>query len=548
MLQALTQDDHALTVQGLLHRCETMNSTSECISAMADEPLRRASFGTLAANGHLVAHALRHIGVEPGDRVATLMWNRQEHVELYLGVPSYGAVLHTLNLRLFPEQLAWIVNHAQDRVVFVDSSLVELAVAIAPSCPSVHTWVIVGGEAVDELPGRVITYGALLAAQPDEPYPWPALDDRTAATLCYTSGTTGDPKGVLSSHRSIVIHALATAAVDTIGLSHGDRILVVVPMFHANAWGLPFGAALLGADLVLPGRDLSPQRLCELVEEHRVTIAQGVPTIWYEILRYADAHAPDLSSLRMAMSGGSAVPIDLMRSLEERHDVPVVQAWGMTETGPLGTIARPPRGLSEAEHWNLRHLAGRIVPLMEARLVAEDGTVLPWDGKTTGEIEVRGPWVASAYFGVEADDRFHDGWLRTGDIASIAEGGWVRITDRAKDVIKSGGEWISSVDLENELIAHPMVRACAVIARPDERWGERPVACVVMDDPDCDTRELAPWLDGRVAKWWIPDAWIVVDALPMTGTGKLDKKELRRLLAEGKLPAAEETARVTGHP
>jgi fatty-acyl-CoA synthase len=439
-------------------------------------------------------------------------------------------VLHTLNLRLFPEQLLYVINHAGDRVVIVDDSLVPLLAALADQLESVEHYVVIGDGDTGPL-SPVVRYEELLAAA--ERFDYPELDERQACGLCYTSGTTGHPKGVLYSHRSTLLHALGQSA--SFGLMAEDRILPVVPMFHANAWGLPYGATLTGADLIMPSQFLQAEPLARLIEEERATVAGAVPTIWMDLLRYADEHKPDFSSLRIVPCGGAAVPRTLMEGFRDRHGVNIVQAWGMTEMSPLGSIAYTPRGVEGEEAWRYRTTAGRLSVLVDFRLMNGEEEV-PWDGVSTGEVEVRGPWVASAYFEDDSGEvKFHDGWLRTGDIGAITPDGYLRLSDRAKDVIKSGGEWISSVELENELMAHPGVAEAAVIAMPDERWSERPLACVVPDEQAPDVASLREHLEPRVAKWWVPEAFAFIDEVPKTSTGKFDKKVLRKQLADGEL-------------
>jgi acyl-CoA synthetase (AMP-forming)/AMP-acid ligase II len=534
MLEGLMQHDHPLTLRLVLDRMRRCFADGEVVS-VRDGERTRMPYGEVAERADRLARALERLGVGPGDRVATFAWNSREHLETYLAVPCMGAVLHTLNIRLFAEQLTYIVGHAEDSVILADSSLVPVLEELAPTFGSVRRYVLFGDGDAGSLPDAV-GYEELIAGE--EPgYDYPELDDRSAAGLCYTSGTTGNPKGVLYSHRSNVLHALGQCLAEGIGMRASDRVMPVVPMFHANAWGMPYGACLAGAGLVMPGPDLSAPALTALIEEERVTVSGAVPTIWMDVLRHADEHRPDLSSLRMVACGGSAVPLSLMQAFEERHGVQIVQAWGMTETSPLGSVAHPPPGAEGDEHWRYRGTAGRPLPLVEARLVRDDGEEVPWDGESTGELQVRGPWVARRYYrDDESDEKFDSGWLRTGDIAAIDERGYISISDRAKDVIKSGGEWISSVELENEIMAHPAVLEAAVIAKPDERWGERPLACVVLEQGASLTLdELREHLAPRVAKWWIPDELALIGEVPKTSVGKFDKKVLRGRLEAGRL-------------
>ena len=538
MLQSAMQDDFPLTVQHILHRMRGMYGDSELVT-LREGGKDRASYEQVGERVDRLAGALASLGVGPGDRVGTFCWNSQQHLELYLAIPSMGAVMHTLNIRLFEEQLTYVVNHAKDKVIVLDDSLVPLLEKVLPNLEGVEHYVVVGDGDTGSLPDP-LRYEELLAEQ-GSGFDYPELEERQAAGLCYTSGTTGNPKGVLYSHRSTVLHSMAACLREMLGVSSSDRVMPVVPMFHANAWGLAYASALVGADLVMPGRFLQAEPLAKLIEEERVTVAAAVPTIWMDLLRYADEHQPDLSSLRLVPCGGSAVPLALMRDFQDRHGVDIVQAWGMTETSPLGSVARPPLDAEGEEHWSYRSSAGRIAPLVEARIVGDDGAELPWDGESTGELEVRGPWIAASYYeDPSGDDKFDDGWLRTGDVASIDARGYIRISDRAKDVIKSGGEWISSVDLEVQLMAHPAVREAAVIAKPDERWSERPLACVVVEEGQSPTpEELREHLAGKLAKWQLPDAFAYIEEVPKTSVGKFDKKVLRKRLEEGELELRE---------
>ena len=540
MLEGLMQHDHPLTLQHVLERMRGMNGDGEVVT-LTGEDKTRATYAEVGERVDRLCRGLTELGIGEGDRVATFAWNTQHHLEAYLAAPCMGAVLHTLNIRLFPEQLVYVVNHAQDSVILVDGSLVEPLAELAPKFESVRHFVVMGDGDLSLLP-NAISYEELIERQPPG-FDYPQLDDRSAAGLCYTSGTTGNPKGVLYSHRSNILHAMGQCLADALGTSRADRVLPVVPMFHANAWGLPYAACMAGADLIMPGRFLQAEPLARLIEEERVTVAGAVPTIWMDLLRYADEHKPDLSSIRLVACGGSAVPRALMQAFEERHGMKIIQAWGMTETSPLGSVAHPPPEAEGEDHWGYRSLAGRLIPLVEARIVADDGEILPWDGEATGELQVRGPWIARTYYeDPEAGEKFDDGWLRTGDVAAIDPRGYIRISDRSKDVIKSGGEWISSVDLEIELMAHPDVAEAAVIAKPDERWSERPFACIVTEEgASVSAEELCEHLTERVAKFWIPDEFAFIDEVPKTSVGKFDKKVLRKRLEAGELDEVRES-------
>jgi len=536
-LPSLMQDDFPLTLHHI-RRALTANRPDATVATLREPGVvERASFAEISGRVDRLARALASLGVEQGQRVATFAWNNQRHLELYFAIPCSGAVLHTLNIRLFAEQLTYIVNHAEDQVVFVDDSLVPVLEQLAPTFETVKSYVVMGDGDMGSLPGALRYEELLEQAGPGE-FDFPELEERQAAALCYTSGTTGNPKGVLYSHRSISLHSTATMFKDSLGLGRSDRVLAVVPMFHANAWGLPHGAVLAGSDLVLPDRFLGAEPLAGLITSERPTLMGCVPTIFSDLLRYADEHAEvDLSSLTNATCGGSAVPRQLMKDFEERHGVRIFQAWGMTETSPVATFSRPDEGVRDDAYWDARARQGRPLPWVELRLIGDDGQPVPWDGQSTGEIEVRGPWIAAGYFREPAGgEKFDDGWLRTGDIAAVDEAASVQITDRSKDVIKSGGEWISSVELENELMAHPDVVEAAVIAKPDERWAERPLCCVVLrEGAEVTPAGLVEHLSTRVARFWLPDEFAFVEQIPKTSVGKFDKKVLRGQLAEDRL-------------
>ncbi|HEX6313125.1 MAG TPA: long-chain-fatty-acid--CoA ligase, partial [Acidimicrobiia bacterium] len=448
----------------------------------------------------------------------------------------------------FPEQLTYVVNHAEDRVVVVDDSLVPLLARVAPDLKTVERYLVVGDgdasalEAAGARAGAdVVRYHDLLAAE-DGGFAWPGLDERAAAAMCYTSGTTGNPKGVVYSHRSTYLHSVGVNAASAMGLTDHDRVLPIVPMFHANAWGLPYAAWLAGADFVMPDRFLQAEPLARLIEAERPTVAGAVPTIWSDLLRHAEATPVDLSSFRLVVCGGSAVPRTLMERFEERHGMRIVQGWGMTETSPLAALAHPPRGVepgtSEEMDWRAR--TGRVIGGVELRIVDDAGNPLPWDDESVGEIEVRGPWITASYYGDASPEKFDDGWLRTGDVGSVSAEGFVRITDRAKDVIKSGGEWISSVELENDLMAHPDVVEASVVGVPDPKWSERPLACIVRaEGSNVGAADLAAFLGDKVAKWQVPERWAFIDEVPKTSVGKFDKKVLRARHAAGELTVEE---------
>ncbi|HEX2317307.1 MAG TPA: long-chain fatty acid--CoA ligase [Thermomonospora sp.] len=528
--------DFPLTITSVLRHGAEVFGGGEVVTYTGDGT-RRRSYADLADRAARLASALRALGVDADQRVATFMWNNTEHLEAYFAVPSMGAVLHTLNIRLFPDQLTYIADHAEDEVILVDATLIPLLAGVLGDMKTVRNVIVVGDGDRTPLEGagkEVHGYEDLLAAQ-DGGFDWPDLDERSAAAMCYTSGTTGNPKGVVYSHRSAYLHSMSVCTGNAVGLSAADTVLPVVPMFHANAWGFPYAAVMAGASLLMPDRFLQAEHLCRMIEAERPTVSGAVPTIWGDVLRYVREHGTDLTSLRMVTCGGSAVPEALMRGFED-IGVRIVQAWGMTETSPLATVAHPPADADGDAHWRYRVTQGRALAGVEARVVGDGDVVLPHDGSSVGEIQVRGPWITGAYHRDEDAARFHDGWLRTGDVGTISPDGYMTLTDRAKDVIKSGGEWISSVELENHLMAHPDVIEAAVVGVPDDRWSERPLASVVLrEGAATDAAGLKKFLAERVARWQLPERWAFVTEIPKTSVGKFSKRTLRRRYADGEL-------------
>jgi fatty-acyl-CoA synthase len=532
-----TMQDVPLSVATIVRHGTTVHGASEVVTC-TEEGARRATYAELGRRAAQLAGALRGLGVQGDDRVATFMWNNQEHLEAYLAVPSMGAVLHTLNIRLFPDQVVYIANHAEDKVVLVDGSLLPLLAKVLPELTTVEHVVVNGPGDMSLVTGgaaQVHAWDELIAGQP-ETVDWVEVDEHDAAAMCYTSGTTGGPKGVAYSHRSIYLHSMQIATTEGFGLSSADSALAVVPMFHAMAWGLPYAALMFGASLHLPDRFLAPEPLARFISTERPTFAAAVPTVWTGLLAHLDATPSDMTSLREVVVGGSACPPALMQAFEQRHGVRIIHAWGMTETSPLGSVAHPPPGLSEDEAWPYRVSQGLLPAGVTGRLVGLDGALLPHDGTSVGELEVRGPWVTGSYYRDDDPERFHDGWLRTGDVGTLTPDGYLTLTDRSKDVIKSGGEWISSVELENHLMGHPAVGEASVVGVPDDKWGERPLATVVVREGATVTaEELREFLAGRVAGWQVPERWAFIEEVPKTSVGKFDKKVLRRQYAEGSL-------------
>jgi fatty-acyl-CoA synthase len=530
-----TMQHFPLTITAILRHAAGVHGARSVTTATGDG-YRSCTYVELGRQAAQLANALRRLGVTGDQRVGTFMWNNTEHLTAYLAVPAMGAVLHTLNIRLFAEQIVYVANEAEDQVVLVDMSLAKLLAPILADLDTVHT-VIAAGEGdtapLDESGKTVLRYADVTAGESTE-FDWPQIDENSAAAMCYTSGTTGHPKGVVYSHRSSYLHTMAACSANGIGVGSSDCVLPIVPMFHANAWGLPYAALMAGADLVLPDRHLDAKSLIDMIEKLRPTVAGAVPTIWNDVMHYLEKDpGHDISSLRVVACGGSAVPVSLMRNFEDRHGVQIRQLWGMTETSPMATMAWPPPDTPDDQHWPLRGTQGQPVCGVEARIVDDDDKVLPNDGEAVGELEVRGPWITGSYYRVHDESGFQSGWLRTGDVGRIDERGFITLTDRAKDVIKSGGEWISSVELENYLIAHPDVVEAAVVGVPDERWQERPLAAVVVKDgASVSADDLRNYLADKVVRWWLPERWTFVDEIPRTSVGKYDKKTIRSRYAD----------------
>jgi fatty-acyl-CoA synthase len=526
--------EYPLTLVHPFERAERLFA-DKAIATAGPDGLTRTTYGEWGERTRRLGGVLDGLDISSDGRVGTFAWNTARHLELYFAAPCSGRVLHTLNIRLFPEQLQYVADHAGDEVIFADRSLLKLLWPLIDEMPSVRH-VVVMDDGVGEIPDdpRIRDYEELLAAA--TPIEWRVDDENRAAAMCYTSGTTGNPKGVVYSHRSCTLHCMGTMMVDSLGVCESDVILPVVPMFHANAWGLCQAAVMAGASLVLPGPDLSPGAIANLMEAEGVTLAAGVPTIWNGVL--AELEGREFPSLQRILCGGSAVPKALSEAYREKIGMPILQAWGMTETSPLASVAHVRSELRdepEEELANVRATQGMPAAMVEIRIADPDtGQELPWDGEARGELQCAGPWIAAGYYGGEGAQQFtDDGWLRTGDVAVIDSKGYIRLVDRTKDLVKSGGEWISSVELENEIMAHPQVVEAAVIAIADEKWGERPLACVVVEEgAELSADDVRGFLDGRVAKWWIPQSIEFIDEVPKTSVGKFSKKTLRELFSE----------------
>lgn len=531
-----TMQNSPLTVAELLRYAVDVHG-DRTVSTATGDGFRHATYREVGKQAARLANALRRLGIDGDQRVATFMWNNQEHFEAYVAVPSMGAVLHTLNIRLFPEQIEFVAYEAEDQVVIADLSLAPILAPVLHRMETVHTVIAVGDGDLAPFQAsgkKVLRYHEITAAESDE-FDWPEVDENSAAAMCYTSGTTGHPKGVVYSHRSSYLHSTAVCGGNGMGLSFADKAFPIVPMFHANAWGLPYAALMAGADIVLPDRFMDAKSLVNLIETQRPTVAGAVPTIWNDVMHFLEREpGHDISSLRLVACGGSAVPVSLMRTFEAKFGVQIRQLWGMTETSPMATLAWPAPGTPPEKEWEIRATQGRPMCGVRARIVDDEGAVLPNDGVAVGELEVSGPWITGSYYRNTDPSKFASGWLRTGDVGRIDAQGYITLTDRAKDVIKSGGEWISSVELENQLIAHPQVREAAVVGVPDERWQERPLAAVVLQDGvELSAAELREYLSDKVVRWWLPERWTFVGEIPRTSVGKYDKKTIRARYAEG---------------
>ena len=535
---------HPLLISNLIEFAARHHGDGEIVSRRTEGDLHRYTWKDVAARSRQVANALDASGLAAGDRVGTLAWNGYRHLELYFGVSGSERVLHTINPRLLPEQIAWIVNHAEDRIICFDTTFLPIIKGVHAHCPNVQQWIMLCDA--DKLPGdtgipNLVSYEAWMGQQPST-YAWPVFDENTASSMCYTSGTTGNPKAALYSHRSTVLHAYAAALPDVMNLSARDAVLPVVPMFHVNAWGIPYSAALTGAKLVFPGGALDGKSVYELIEGEGVTMAAGVPTVWQMLLTHMQANQLKFSTLTRTVIGGSACPPAMIHAFQDNYNVEVLHAWGMTEMSPLGTLCtlkEKHRKLAPEEQMKLRLKQGRAICGVDMKIVGDDGQELAWDGATAGDLYVRGPWVVASYFKGEGGDPLKGGWFPTGDVATIDADGFMQITDRSKDVIKSGGEWISSIDIENIAMAHPAVAMAACVGMPHPKWDERPIVVVSLKPGAELTRdELLQFYEGKVAKWQTPDDVVFVDAIPLGATGKMLKTKIRQQLSDYKLPGA----------
>ncbi|MNO21595.1 Long-chain-fatty-acid--CoA ligase [compost metagenome] len=533
-----------LLISTLLTHAERHHGDQEVVSRRVEGDIHRQTYCDLGQRARCLANALATLGVSFGDRVGTLAWNGYRHMELYYAVSGSGAVLHTLNPRLHADQVQWIADHAEDRVLFFDLTFLPLVESIADKVSTITRFVLMTDRAhmpaVTSIPD-LLCYEDLIATHTDD-FVWPTFDENSASSLCYTSGTTGNPKGVLYSHRSTLLHTHAAALPDALNCSARDTVLPVVPMFHVNAWGLPYMACMVGAKLVLPGPLLDGASLYELFEAEKVTLSAGVPTVWQGLLAHVEATGKTFSTMRRTIIGGSACPSAMMAAFEDRYDVQVLHVWGMTELSPLGTVCTPKArhlAMDSADRRVLQAKQGRVVYGVDMKIVGDDGKELPRDGKTSGELMVRGPWIISSYYKSDAGDSLVDGWFPTGDVSTIDAEGFMQITDRSKDVIKSGGEWIGSIDLENIAMAHPAVAMAACIAAHHPKWDERPLLVVTRKPgSELSRDELLGFYEGKIARWWTPDDVVFVDSIPLGATGKMLKNKLREMFQDYRLPTA----------
>jgi fatty-acyl-CoA synthase len=539
--------DQPLLISSLIGHAAKWHGDTEIVTRTLEGPIHRYTWAEANVRAKKFAQALARLGVKHGDRIGTIAWNTNRHVEAYYGVAGMGAVTHTINPRLFPEQLEYIVNHADDQYLVIDTSFIDLIAGMRDKFPNICGIIVFADKAnmpdEDKLPGA-LCYEDLIARE-DGDYAWPTFDENSAAALCYTSGTTGNPKGALYSHRSTVLHTLTEIAPDCMGLAARDTVLPVVPMFHVNAWGLPYATAAVGCKLVLPGRDLDGKSIYELLTQEKVTFTAAVPTIWMMLLAHLKEADGKLEDLERVVIGGSACPRAMMETFQDKYGVQVLHAWGMTEMSPLGTVNTPKAKhdkLSKTEKVDLQQSAGRVLYGVDMKIVDEDGNTLPNDGETTGELKVRGPWIIADYFNLSEKAPAHaeDGWFSTGDVCAIDQDGYIWITDRLKDVIKSGGEWISSIDLENVAVGHPKIAEAAAIGVHHPKWDERPLLVVVptTGGQDITKEDVLGFLEGKIAKWWMPDDVAFAEDLPHTATGKLSKLQLRQRFKDYKLPTA----------
>ena len=536
--------NHPLLISSLIDFAARHHQDGQVVSRRVEGDIHRYTWADVQKRAKQVANGLDALGLKAGERVGTLAWNGYRHLELYFGVSGSQRVLHTINPRLLPEQIAWIVNHAEDQILCFETSFLPIVQGIHAHCKTVKHWIALCDE--DKLPKdtgipNLMSYEAWIGKQSTD-YTWPVFDENTASSMCYTSGTTGHPKAALYSHRSTVLHAYAAALPDVMGLSARDSALPVVPMFHVNAWGLPYSAAMVGCKLVFPGPALDGKSVYELMEGEKVTFAAGVPTVWQMLLGHVAQNKLKFSTLKRTVIGGSACPPAMIDTFRNDYGVDVLHAWGMTEMSPLGTLCtlkEKHKDLPEEDKMKLRVKQGRAIFGVDMKIVGDNGEELPWDGKTYGDLYVKGPWILDTYFKGEGGNPLVDGWFPTGDVATIDADGFMQITDRSKDVIKSGGEWISSIDIENVAMAHPAVAMAACIGMPHPKWDERPIVAVALKPGAEVTRdELLKFYDGKVAKWQVPDDVVFVDSIPLGATGKMLKTRLREQLKDYKLPTA----------